>query len=263
MLLEILYIIFGISVFGLFWTYAGYPIFIWFLSKIIKKEHKYDENYQPNISIIIPCYNEEKVIEKKLKNTLELNYPKEKIEVLVIDSGSTDKTCEIVEKNSHNRVKLIKQKERKGKGAGINFGLNFVKNDIVVTTDANKYLNNDALKHIVKHFSDMSVRVVGGKHIVKKPKSTPETEGTFFFREYEEFLREKESIIDSAVNFGGEIFAIRKELCVADEKNLTEDFDICLTVRKKGYRLVHENKVSAIEYAPSTERDVFIQKKEF
>jgi len=261
MLLEILYIIFGIGVFGLFWTYAGYPIFIWFLSKIIKKEHKYDENYQPNVTLMIMTYNEEKTIEKKIKNALEQNYPKYKLQIMVVDSGSTDNTRKIVEKYKNDGVELIKQEERKGKASGINFGLNFVKNDIVIITDANAYFNKDAVKHLVKHFSDPRVGIVGGKFFVKKIKSVSETEGTDFFRRFEEFLREKESIVDSSVNFGGEIFAVRKSLCATDEKNLTEDFDTCLTVRKKGYRLIHEKEASAWEYAPSTERDVFIQRK--
>ncbi|CEG13051.1 putative Glycosyl transferase family 2 [groundwater metagenome] len=261
MLLEILYIIFGISIFGIFWTYAGYPIFIWFLSKIIKKEHKYDENYQPNVSLMIMTYNEEKTIERKIKNAIEQNYSKEKLQILVVDSGSTDRTHEIVEKYKDKGIELIKQKERKGKGAGINFGLNFAKNDIIIITDANAYFDKNAIKHLVKHFSDSNVGIVGGKHFVKKIKSVAETEGTDFFRKYEEFLREKESIIDSAVNFGGEIFGIRKSLCTIDEKNITEDFENCLTVRKKGYRLLRDPKASAYEYAPSTKRDVFIQRK--
>ncbi|MFN3528234.1 MAG: glycosyltransferase, partial [Candidatus Altarchaeaceae archaeon] len=141
MLLEILYIIFGISIFALFWTYAGYPVFLWILSKIIKRrEHKYDENYQPNVSIIIPCYNEEKVIKKKLENTLELNYPKEKIEILVVDDGSTDNTSKIVEdfikENKLQNVRIIRQ-EIKGKGEAMNSGIKNSKYEIIAICDAN------------------------------------------------------------------------------------------------------------------------------
>lgn len=210
MLLIILYIIFGISVFGLFWTYAGYPAFIWLLSKIIKKEHKYGENYQPNVSIIIPCYNEEKVIEKKLKNTLELEHPKEKFQIMVVDSASTDRTREIVEKFKDKGVELVTQNERKGKGSGINFALNFVKNDIVIITDANAYLNKDAIKHLVKHLSDPKIGIVGGKKFAKKVYSVAESEGTDFLNKYEDFLLLHENIVDSSVNFGGKFLQCGK-----------------------------------------------------
>jgi len=261
MLLEILYIIFGISAFGLFWTYAGYPIFIWFLSKIIKKEHKYDENYQPNVSLMIMSYNEEKTIEKKIKNTLEENYPKEKLQIMVVDSASTDKTREIVEKYSDKGIELVKQEERRGEASAMNYGLKYAIGDVIISTDANSYFNKDAIKHLVKHFSDPNVGIVGGKFFVKKIKSTSETEGTDFFRKYEEFLREKESKIDSAVNFGGEIYGIQKHLAIFDEESIAEDFDICVSVRKKGYRLLHEPLSEAYEYAPSIKEDVLLQRK--
>ncbi len=260
-LLIILYIIFGISVFGLFWTYAGYPIFIWFLSKIIKKEHKYDENYKPNVSLMIMSYNEEKTIEKKIKNTLEQNYPKEKLQVMVVDSVSTDKTREIVEKYKNKGIELIKQEERRGEASAMNYGIKYARGDIIISTDANSYFNKDAIRHIVKHFSDPNIGIVGGEMSVKVVSPVAESRGTYFFRKYEEFLREKESVIDSTVNFGGEIYGIRKDLCIFDERAITEDFDICVGVRKKGYRLLHESMAYAYEYAPSVMEDILIQRR--
>ncbi len=261
MLLEILYIIFGISVFGIFWTYAGYPIFIWFLSKIIKKEHKYDENYQPNVSLMIMSYNEEKTIEKKIKNTLEQNYPKEKLQVMVVDSASTDKTHEIVEKYKNKGIELIKQEERRGEASAMNYGIKYARGDIIISTDANSYFNKDAIRHIVKHFSDPNIGIVGGEMSVKVVSPVAESRGTYFFRKYEEFLKEKESVIDSTVNFGGEIYGIRKDLCIFDERAIAEDFDICVGVRKKGYRLLYESMAYAYEYAPSVMEDILIQRR--
>ncbi|PKP58672.1 hypothetical protein CVT91_08115 [Candidatus Atribacteria bacterium HGW-Atribacteria-1] len=261
-LLIILYIIFGISIFGLFWTYAGYPIFIWFLSKIIKKEHKYDENYQPNVSIIIACYNEEKVIGEKLKNILELNYPMEKMQVLVVDSASTDNTRDIVRKYNDKCIELVEQDERKGKAAGLNYALNYAKNDIIVITDANLYMDTNAIKNMAKHFSDPKVGVVGCRYFVKKRKSVAETEGTAFFRKYEEFLREKEATVDSSVNFGSDIYGLRRTLCSFDEKcTLAEDFDVCIRARKRGYMLIHETSAIGYEYTTPVMKEVINQRK--
>ncbi len=262
MLLEILYILLGISVFGVFWIYAGYPLFIFILSKLLRKEHSYDEKYQPKVSIIIACYNEEKVIDEKLKNILELNYPKEKMQVLVVDSASTDNTRDIVRKYNDKGIELIAQDERKGKASGLNYALNYAKNDVIIITDANLYTDKNAIKNMAKHFSDTKVGIVGCRYFVKKRKSTAETEGTDFFRRYEDFLREKEAIVDSAVSFGSDIYGLRRNFCPFDEEcTLAEDFDVCVRARKNGYRIIYEISATGYEYTTSVTKDVINQRK--
>jgi len=265
MLLEILYIIFGISVFGLFWTYAGYPIFIWFLSKIIKKEHKYDENYQPNVSIIIPCYNEEKVIEKKLKNTLELNYPPDKMEILVIDDGSKDKTRKIVENYvKDNKTKNINLQsiERQGKNAVINNGFKHAKNEIVVISDANAFLNKNALKYCLRHFSDEEVGCVGARYVHKSYISTGESAGVSLYKDIEHFFYEKENQIGCAHHTEGWLQAFRKNLLNTDEERplSAEDWDMTLSVKKKKYKVIYEPQAISQKYAVSSSEDLFNQK---
>ncbi len=265
MLLEILYIIFGISVFGLFWTYAGYPIFIWFLSKIIKKEHKYDENYQPNVSIIIPCYNEGKVIEKKLENTLDLNYPEDKIEILVVDDGSKDRTSKIVEKFINDiktkNIILFLQK-RNGKNAAINNGLKHAKNEIVVISDANAFLDKNALKYCLRHFSDNKIGCVGAKYVHEVYNSTGESVGASFYKKFANFLYEKEYLVGYAHLSEGWLQAFRKSILNPDEERplSSEDIDMTISVKQKGYKVTYEPLAISKKYAASSSKDLFNQK---
>jgi cellulose synthase/poly-beta-1,6-N-acetylglucosamine synthase-like glycosyltransferase len=257
-LLFLLYVFF---IAGIFWAYGGYLIFIIILSKIFKKKYTIDEFYNPAVTIIIPTYNEETVIKGKLENIISQDYPKEKMQILVVDSASTDKTREIVINYAKDGIELIKQEERIGKGAAIKYALEFTKNDIVVITDANAYFEPNALKYLLRNFSDPKVGGVTGRYCSKDIKGNAESKGTVFFREYENILRRHETEIDSAVSLFGEIFACRKNILFLDENNLTEDLDSSISIREKGYRLAYEPKAEVYEYAPSTREDLIMQRK--
>ncbi len=269
MLLEILYIIFGISAFGLFWTYAGYPIFIWFLSKIIKKEHKYDENYQPNVSIIIPCYNEENVIEKKLKNILELNYQKEKIEILVIDDGSKDNTAKIAEnfikenKNKLQNINIIGQ-ERQGKGPAINNGIKNAKYEICAISDANAFLDKNALKYCVRYYADKNVGYVVAHYIGKTHIPTGVNLGESFYHKFDFFIHKKESQISNFSQCGsGWLQTFRKNLINSNNNWVlsAEDSEIPLNIIQKGYKTIFEPLAESYKISMVTTQELFSRER--
>ena len=253
--------IYFLFVFSLIWIYGGYPLFIIILSKIFEKKYIIDESYAPNVTLIVPTHNEETVISKKIENILNLNYAKEKLQIIGVDSASTDKTRELVKKYSGDGVELVEESERKGKGAAIMHALDFAKSDIALITDANSYFESDALKYLLRHFSDPLVGGVTGRYLGKATNNNAESSGTVTFRDYENNLLKYESKIDSVVCLWGEIFAIRKNLFSLDKENLSEDFYASLYIRKKGYRLVYEPKAQVYEYAPSNLQDLIIQKK--
>ncbi len=265
-LLIILYIIFGISVFGLFWTYAGYPIFIWFLSKIIKKEHKYDENYQPNVSIIIPCYNEEKVIEKKLKNILELNYPKEKIEIIIVDDGSKDNLLKITEnfikENKLQNISIIRQ-ERSGKGQAINNGIKMAKYEIVAISDANAWLDKNALKYCVRYYADKNVGYVVERNIYEIRTTTGVNIGESFYAKFDFFLHKKESQIGNFSQYGGGWLQTFRKILINPNHNwtLAEDFEIPLVVIQKRYKTIFEPLAKGYKFSMVSTQDLFTREK--
>jgi len=249
---------------ALVWTYLGYPILLYLLSVFYKRKRVriMDNDFKPKVSIIIPTYNEAKVIEEKLENTLELYYPKELLEILVIDGGSGDGTQALVRKFSSKGVKLIEEGERMGKASAINLGLKNASGEVVVITDANTFLDKNCLKMLVKNFSDKRVGAVSGRFIPVTVKEGVASKGESFYWRIEEWMKEKESLLDSPATLVGPITAIRKGIIErVGESNLAEDFEISVAVRAKGYKLVYEPNAKAYEIMPQTINDLFKQKK--
>lgn len=238
-----------------------YPLTIYVLSKVKRKEHKYDEDYVQDISIIIPCYNEEKVIGTKLDNTLKLKYPENLLHVIVIDDGSVDGTRKIVEGYLNKGITLFAFDERKGKAAAMNYALGRVESSVIITTDADTSVDSMAIKNLIKHFSDPQVGIVSGNSLVKIPVANTEVAGRDFLTTYESFLEQKESCVDSTASSGGQLMAIRTNLARFDESSIAEDFDCLLNARVNGYRTITEQKSFAWEYAPTTQHDVFVHQR--
>ncbi len=261
MLISILIILLIISIFLLFWTWAGYPLFLFFASKLFRKKHLISEAYMPKVTLMIMSYNEARVIEKKIKNSLELGYPKNKLEIFVVDSASNDGTQEIVKKYS-GKVRLVEQGERKGKASAINHGMKYASGDIMMITDSNAMMNKEAIKKIARHFSNKKIGGVCGRFEARDIRETSIGAGGNIYWKIERFLRQNESMIDSAIHMSGEITAFRKGVIdKVDESSLSEDFDMAIRIRKAGYRIIYEPDAVAYEPAPENVKDLLIQKK--
>lgn len=264
--LIIIEIIFLLSLIIVFWTYLGYPFSLWSFCKFTSKKKHFGLEYAPNVSIIIPTYNEEKTIKEKLENCLSLEYNIHNIEILVVDSASTDNTRTIVKefiKNQKNsKIKLITEKTRKGKAAAVNKALQKSEGEIVLITDANAFMTPNALRELMKHFADPKVGGVEGKYILKTQSNHEISHGESFFRRLENWIRERETKIDSVFSMVGEISSFRKEIIdKLDESIIAEDYEMSIRIRKKGYKLIHEPNAVVWEYAPGSLRDEITQKK--
>jgi biofilm PGA synthesis N-glycosyltransferase PgaC len=221
-----------------------------------------DYEYQPFLSIIIPTYNEEKVIANRIGNLLLQDYPPDKFEIIVVDSGSKDNTIKISKEleKQHSKLKVIEEGRRNGKASAINLGKQFAKGDIVLVTDANDTFNESALTEIAPHFKNPRVGAVGGRFILKNIENDLVNSSSFYW-DIESIMRRGESEFDSACSFHGEINAWRKNIVEADTNSLTEDLDMAIQIRKKGYKIVYEPKAVAYEAGPTTTKEQIIQKK--
>lgn len=259
---SILMVLFIFSLFGTLWTYIGYQIFLIILSKIVRKKHYFDDNFIPSITLLIIVHNEEKVIKRKIENSLNFDYPKDKLEIIVVDDGSTDKTRDFVKEYGGVGVKLIEQNPRKGKASAINLGAEHANGEVIIITDGNSMLNKEALKKLVRHFCDPVVGGVGGRYEPKNPEGRDVGLGSMMYWKLERFVREKESAIDSIIGMNGNIAAIRKGIVhKVDEDLLVEDFDMTVSLREKGFRILYEPEAHAWKLAPGSLKDEIIQKK--
>lgn len=282
-ILEIIYLIVYlilILLIGLLaWTFIGYPLFLILGSPMLKKAHKVSNSYFPKVTFMIMTYNEEKAILKKLENSIDIDYPHEKLEIFVVDSASTDKTQDLTrkfindyyKKNKNDKfkkdkltIKLIAQPKREGKASGINYGLNYASNEseIIVITDGNAMLNKESIRNLAKHFYDEKVGGVCGRFEARDTKGTSVGSGGSIYWQIEKLLRQGESNIDSCIHMSGEITGFRKGIInELDTSQLAEDFDMAVTIRKKGFRIIYEPEAIAHEPAPTNITDLKMQKK--
>jgi len=223
----------------LFYIYFGYPVAVLLLSKIFKRTIRKGP-CEPLVSIIIAAHNEEKCIGKTLENKLALNYPKEKMEIIVISDGSTDKTDDIVKKFKADNIRLLRQEPRKGKTSALNMAVPEANGEVIVFSDANSIYEAYALRHIVENFSDHEVGYVTGKMIYTNPDGSITGDGCSAYMKYENFLRKYETAIGSVVGVDGGIDAVRKSLYKPMRADQLPDFILPLMVIEQGYRVVYE-----------------------
>ena len=215
----------------------------------------------PTVSVLIPAYNEEHTIEKAISSVLNLEYPKRKIEVIVINDASTDKTENLARK--FKGVKIISNRINRGKAYSLNKALKIAKGEVIACIDADSTVKKDALMRMIKYLEDPKVAAVTPALKVSKPKNFIEKIQS---AEYllNIFLRKCLSIIDSVHVTPGVFSIYRKsvlrEVGGFDEKSLTEDMEIALRIHDAGYKI--ENELGALSYTlcPSTFRSLFKQR---
>ena len=223
----------------IFYVYLGYPILVYIFAKI-NKQFVQKAAFEPRVTIIIAAYNEEDCIANTLENKIQLDYPRDKFEVIVVSDNSTDRTDEIVKTHKKEGVKLLRQEPRAGKTSAINRAVEKAAGEILIFSDANSIYAPDALRKIVRNFSDTGVGYVTGKMIYTNPEGSGVGESCSTYMKYENFLRQVETGIGSIVGVDGGIDAIRKELYQPMNPDQLPDFVLPLKVVEQGYRVVYE-----------------------
>ena len=247
---------FWVSLIIIFYSYIGYGILLWLLVQIKRLFKKVAvpqlaTEALPQVALIVAAFNEEDYIRDKIINTRELDYPADKLEVIFVTDGSSDKTPDIVREYSF--IRLLHQPERKGKIAAVNRAMAFVQSPLVVFCDANTMLNPECIREIVKHYSDPKVGgVAGEKKILARGADTAAAAGEGLYWKYESTLKKLDSELYSTMGAAGELFSVRKDLLDhVPEGTIIEDFVQSLKLCIKGYVVRYEPNAFAAE-APSS-----------
>ncbi|MEW6213676.1 MAG: glycosyltransferase [Nitrospirota bacterium] len=224
----------------LFYVYVGYFIILLILRYLLPERKVDKKEIYPYVSLLISCYNEEAVIREKLENSLSLDYPKDKIEIIVISDASTDHTDEIVLQFENRGVRLIRQEDRQGKTLGLNLAVSQAKGEIIVFSDANAMYQPDAIRKLVRNFHDTNVGYVVGESRYTDADLAVAAKSECLYWQYETWLKRLESHLKSVVGGDGAIYAIRRELYERLAPTDINDFVNPLQIVAKGFRGVYE-----------------------
>ena len=253
--MVVIKLLFWCSVIILLYTHIGYPLLLIVISQFIRSKKKQDSKYLPFVTMIISAHNEESVIEEKIRNCLALDYPKEKLEIIVVSDASSDRTDEIVKKFQKDGIKLLRIEPRQGKTYGQNEAIKIANGEVILFSDANSIYESDAILKLVRNFSDEKIGCVMGCPKYKLGSDSVEAE--LLYWKYDQFIKRLEGQISSPVGGDGSIYAVRKDLVDSIQADFIDDFIRPLRVVQKGYRMAYEPKAVAWESTTESETKEF------
>ena len=237
------------------YTYVGYGILLYLLiliKRLLKGKPQPmslpDDSELPDVAFMVCAFNEEDVVEMKMQNIHELDYPKDKLHIIWVTDGSTDNTNERLQ--AYPDVEIVFSPERRGKTAALNHGISQVKSEITVMTDANTLVNREAIREIVRCMQDpQGACVAGEKRVMSRHEGEIAAEGEGLYWKYESTLKRLDSELYSAMGAAGELNAIRTKLYEPmPETALLDDFVMSMKLVEQGYRIAYTSNAYAMEY---------------
>jgi len=230
-------------------AYVGYPLLLAALVRLVRREPR-SADITPSVTLLVPAFNEEHAIGAKLDSCLALDYPKEKLQVIVLSDGSTDRTNEIVSGYAGRGIELMAFERNRGKLAVLRDGLAAARGEIVAFSDAACRLEPQSIRELVKPFADPQVGCVSGVYRVLRPGQAELGAEEGFYWRYETFIKRCESDLGSILGAHGALYAIRRELCPdLDKIRINDDYEIPVHIVAEGHRAVYAPRAVACEEA--------------
>jgi cellulose synthase/poly-beta-1,6-N-acetylglucosamine synthase-like glycosyltransferase len=244
----------------IFLTYAGYPICLYLWARFRPRPIRQATIF-PSVTILLAVRNEATKLPSKLRNLAELDYPPDRLEIIVVSDGSMDETNEILaawEKPHRQAVILAKHR---GKAEALNRGVAQAGGEIIVFTDARQIITSDALKNLVSNFADPSVGCASGELIIAESSTGTSAEGVSLYWRMEKNIRHWEGLTGSTVGATGAFYAVRRHLIAhVPPETILDDVYIPLQVIKQGHRVVFERSAHAQDDLKPTARQEFHRK---
>jgi cellulose synthase/poly-beta-1,6-N-acetylglucosamine synthase-like glycosyltransferase len=239
-------------VLAILYTIAGYPLWLAWRTRGASPEAANRTSptaFEPSVTILLPVFNGESWVERKLQSIQALDYPHEKVQTILISDGSTDGTAEKAARfrdSAPEEVRIdVIEIPHAGKPAAINAGLNRARGEILFFTDVRQPLDAQSLRYLTSCFSDPAVGAASGELIIR-PGATQQEDSIGLYWRYEKWLRKRESALDSVMGATGAIYAMRRELAGAlPEDLLLDDVYLPLLAFFRGYRVIFEERAIA------------------
>jgi len=230
------------------YVYVGYPLLLRLVHLLVGRTPVHEPTLEPPLTLVISAFNEESSIREKLDNTLQLDYPAQRLQVLVVSDASDDRTDDIVREYAARGVTLLRMPERGGKTVGLNAALREANGEVVVFSDANAMYRRDALRRLSAPFADPAVGAVVGESTYHDSETASEASESLYWK-YETAIKRLESETGSVVGGDGAIYAIRRSLYVPMRADALSDFVNPLQIVKSGHRCLYEPAAQSVEKA--------------
>ena len=244
------------------YTYLVYPFLVILLARIFPSTSPPYQEQSPPVTMVMAAYNEEEVLEEKIKNCLAIEYPRDRIRFLFGSDGSTDGTNQILSKQNHPQIHYKLFPQREGKSSVLNKLVPDINEEMILFSDANSIYKPDAVRLLMRHFSDPEVGGVCGKLTLHNPSGTPGGEGEGLYWRFENMIKMAEGTLNSVISANGAIMAVRNHLLdpLPTHITLNDDFEITLQILSKSSRVLYEPEAVAEEYASPNMGGEFIRK---
>ncbi|MEC5144380.1 glycosyltransferase family 2 protein [Chitinophaga sp. 212800010-3] len=259
----ILSVLFWLSVFIVFYSYIGYAILLYItvrVKRLLRRGKRPSTGvFRPEVTFLVAAYNEEDFIADKIMNSLQQQYPADRLHFIFVTDGSSDQTNEIVRR--YPAVTLLYRPERGGKMAAINRAMSMVTTPFVVFSDANTLLNREATGRLMDHFADERVGAVAGEKKVLATTGGAEAEGEGMYWKYESALKKWDAELYSVMGAAGELIAIRTSLYEQlPDDTILDDFMLSFRINMKGYTVMYEPDAYAMETSSASLKEEYKRK---
>jgi hypothetical protein len=229
---------------------VGYPLILVLLRAVIRRPVE-KRAVEPSVSLLVAAHNEEAVIEAKIRNALALEYPSDRLEIVIASDGSTDRTAEIVRSLADgHRIRLLEFETNRGKLAVLNDSVPQLRSEIVAFSDASSMLDRHAIRNLVENFADPKVGAVSGVYRVENKNEARLGNQEDAYWKYETFLKSQEAALASVLGAHGSLYAIRRLLYPFPKPGtINDDYVIPVRIVGRGYRVAYEPGAVAYEEA--------------
>ena len=244
-MLLLLTSLFWLALAVILYTYVGYAFLVGVWARLVGRPALVPTTFEPEVTLVVPAYNEADILGEKVRNCLALDYPADKLHLLFITDGSTDHSGEVLA--AFSRVRHLHLPERGGKSLAENRAIRYVTSPYVIFTDCNTTLNPTAVRQLVRHYADDRVGAVSGeKRVARDGSASGAGEGLYW--KYESFLKRCDSDIASLMGAAGELVSFRTALFHPLEADtILDDFVQSMRIVAAGYRVVYEPEAYAME----------------
>jgi cellulose synthase/poly-beta-1,6-N-acetylglucosamine synthase-like glycosyltransferase len=243
------------------YVYAGYPALMW-MRAARRPRIWHDSPATPAVSVVVVAHNEARRVTERIENLLALDYPRERLEIILVSDGSTDGTVDRARAYAHDGVIVRAFPQRRGKPSVLNETVPAASGDIVVLADARQRFAPEALRALVRPFADPRVGAVSGELILTRTvDATAGGDGVGFYWRYEKLIRQSESRVHSTVGATGAIYAVRRALFTSiPADTILDDVVIPMNIVRQGYRVLFESGARAYDRVSATAREEFMRK---